>query len=162
MTKAIRKKRLFFRPGARIAWLGGGGGGRNKFWGAREVYLCECKKGMGEREIYSSVDQGSNERGEDKNKKQKKSLQFKNFCRSSVHKSGYCLTILETFHEFVSEDQIKKKGLQFKNFHKFCLSSQNSCDFSRILMWRQQKKVFVPNFLRNPVWVHKKLRKYGR
>ena len=27
----------------------------------------------------------------------------------------------------------KKKGLQFKTFHKFCLSSQNYCDFSRIL-----------------------------
>ena len=33
------------------------------------------------------------------------------------------------------EDQ--KKGLQFKNFHKFWLSSQNSCNFSRI---QDQKK----------------------
>ena len=27
----------------------------------------------------------------------------------------------------------KKKGLQFKNFYKFWFSSQNSCEFSRIL-----------------------------
>ena len=39
-----------------------------------------------------------------------------------------------------------KKGLQFKNFHKFWLSSQNSCDFSRILKWRPKKKVFVQKF----------------
>ena len=36
------------------------------------------------------------------------------------------------------EDQ--KKGLQFKNFHKFWSSSQNSCDFSRILKCRTKKK----------------------
>ena len=34
----------------------------------------------------------------------------------------------------------KKKGLQFKNFHKFWLSSQNSCDFSRILLVKTKKK----------------------
>ena len=34
----------------------------------------------------------------------------------------------------------KKKGLQFKNFHKFWSSSQNSCDFSRILKCRTKKK----------------------
>ena len=34
-----------------------GGGGRNKFWGAREVYLCEFERGTGARDIYSSVDQ---------------------------------------------------------------------------------------------------------
>ena len=36
------------------------------------------------------------------------------------------------------EDQ--KKNLQFKNFHKFWSSSQNSCDFSRILRCRTKKK----------------------
>ena len=36
------------------------------------------------------------------------------------------------------EDQ--KKGIQFKNFHKFWSSSQNSCDFSRILKCRTTKK----------------------
>ena len=32
-------------------------GGKNKFWGAREVYLCEIEKSTRAREIYSSVDQ---------------------------------------------------------------------------------------------------------
>ena len=32
------------------------------------------------------------------------------------------------------------KGLQFINFHKFWLTSQNSCDFLRILKWRPKKK----------------------
>ena len=43
------------RPGARIAWLGG----KNKFWGAWEVYLCEFERGIGAPEIYYSVDQTS-------------------------------------------------------------------------------------------------------
>ena len=30
--------------------------GKNKFWGAREVYLCEFEKSTRAREIYSSVD----------------------------------------------------------------------------------------------------------
>ena len=34
----------------------------------------------------------------------------------------------------------KKKGLHYKCFHKFWLSSQNSCDFPRILKWRLKKK----------------------
>ena len=33
-----------------------------------------------------------------------------------------------------------KKSLQFNNFHKFWSSSQNSCDFSRILKGRTKKK----------------------
>ena len=40
--------------------------------------------------------------------------------------------------EFESVDQTKKvktkkQGLRFKNFHKLWFSSQNSCDFPRIL-----------------------------
>ena len=73
------------------------GGSRNKFWGAREVYLCEFERGTGAREIYFRVNQ-------------------------------------------TNKVKTKKKGLQFKNFHKFWLSSQNSCDFSRILKWRPKKK----------------------
>ena len=43
------------RPGTRIDdW---GGGGRNKFWGAREVYLCEFERETQAREIYPSLDQ---------------------------------------------------------------------------------------------------------
>ena len=37
----------------------------------------------------------------------------------------------------------RKKGLQFKNFHKFWLSSQNSCDFSRILKRGPKNKRFL-------------------
>ena len=102
------------RPGARIAWLGGA---EINFEGAREVYLCEFKRGTGAREIYSSLDQTN------KKKTPKK--------RSSV-----------------------------QNFHKFWLSSQNSCDVSRILKWRP-KKVFVPKVLWNPVWVHKNYENTG-
>ena len=36
----------------------------------------------------------------------------------------------------------KKKGLQFKNFHKFWLSSQNSCDFLRILKGGESSSQF--------------------
>ena len=40
-------------PGARKRdW-----GGRNKFWGAREVYLRGFERGAGAREIYPSLDQ---------------------------------------------------------------------------------------------------------
>ena len=35
----------------------GGGGGRTKFWGAREVYLCEFERGTRAWEIYPSLDQ---------------------------------------------------------------------------------------------------------
>ena len=51
----------------------GGGGGRNKFGGAREVYLRKFERGTRAWEIYSSVDQTN------KVKTKKKSLQFKNF-----------------------------------------------------------------------------------
>ena len=74
------------------------GEGRNKFeGGVREVYLCEFERGMGAREIYSSVDQ-------------------------------------------TNKVKTKKKGLQFKNFYKFWSSSQNSCDFSRILKCGTKKR----------------------
>ena len=41
----------------------------------------------------------------------------------------------------------KKKGFHFKNFLKFWLSSENPCDFSRILSVKTKKKVFVPKVL---------------
>ena len=47
----------------------------------------------------------------------------------------YCSSVDQT-----NKVKTKKKGLQFKNFHKFWSSSQNSCDFSRILKCRTKKK----------------------
>ena len=62
----------------------------------------------------------------------------------------------------------KKKGLQFKNFHKFWSSSQNLCNFPRILKWRTKKKQkkkekqgFRPKSLRSPVWVHENYENTG-
>ena len=40
----------------------------------------------------------------------------------------------------------EKKGLQYKNFHKFRLSSQNSCDFPRILKQRPKKRSSFQKF----------------
>ena len=54
------------RPGARIAWLGGGGGGgvgRNKFWGEQEVYFVWIGEGRGGTRNLSQS--GSNEQGEE-------------------------------------------------------------------------------------------------
>ena len=47
----------------------------------------------------------------------------------------YCFSVDQT-----NKVKTKKKGLQFKNFLKFWSSSQNSCDFSRILKCRTKKK----------------------
>ena len=69
------------RSGARIARLGGMG--RNKFWGAREVY--------------SSVDQTK-----------KVKIKKKVFSTNISANSGCRLKILTIFHEFLSEDQKKK------------------------------------------------------
>ena len=121
------------RPGARIAWLGGGAeinfGGHEKFVyedsrGARghEKFVYEDSRGA--REIYSNVDQTK------KVKTKKKSY--------SVQKFPQILVIL--------------------------LSSQNSCDFPRILTWRtkKKKKGFRPkSFLKSGV-SPQKLRKYER
>ena len=72
-TQAGDKRRLM--KGLRQAWRQDSvtAGGRSKFWGAREVYLCEFERGTGARKIYSSVDQTN------KVKTEKKDLQFKNF-----------------------------------------------------------------------------------
>ena len=81
-----------------------GRGGRNKFWGAREVYLCEFERGTGARKIYSSLDQ-TNKVGLRPPPKKNKGLQFKFFSGYS----GYRLKILAIFHEFLGEDKKKKK-----------------------------------------------------
>ena len=47
----------FTAAGRRQDSVTGGGGGRNKFWGAQKLYLCKFKRGTGAREIYASVDQ---------------------------------------------------------------------------------------------------------
>ena len=53
-----------------------------------------------------------------------------------------------------------QKRTSSQNFLKLWLSSPNSCDFSRILNWRQkQKKVFVLKLKWNPVQVHKNSKK---
>ena len=80
---------------------GGGVGGRNKFWGAREVYLCEFERGTGAREIYSSVDQ--NEQGENLK------------TRSSAQNFPQILVIVSKFLRFSTNSFVKtkkkKKGL---------------------------------------------------
>ena len=51
--KQLRLRETSSRPGARIAWLGGGG--RNKFWGGTRSLFCVNSRGA--REIYPSLDQ---------------------------------------------------------------------------------------------------------
>ena len=53
-------------------------GGENKFWGAREVYLCEFEESTRAREIYSSADRTK------KVKTKKKGLRPKSFMKSGV------------------------------------------------------------------------------
>ena len=65
------------RPCARIAWLGG----RNKFWGVREVYLCEVEKGTGAREIYPSLDQMNKVKTKDSKGFFGRNQKFKRFFR---------------------------------------------------------------------------------
>ena len=80
------------------------GGAEINFGGAREVYLCEFKRGTGAQEIYSS---------EDKTKKVKtKKKKRKVFSSKIFTNSGYRLKILAIFYKFLSEDQ--KKGLRPK------------------------------------------------
>ena len=66
------------------------------FGGAREGYLCEFEGGMGEREIYSTVDQT--------NKVKTKKKVFS----SKISTNPNCgLKVLAIFHKFLSEDQKK-------------------------------------------------------
>ena len=79
-----------------------GGGSRDKFWGAREVYVCDFESGTGAREIYSSVNQTN-----------KVKTKKKVFSSNISTNSSYRRRILAIFHEFFSDDQKKKKEKVF-------------------------------------------------
>ena len=50
------------------------------------------------------------------------------------------------------DEEQKKKDFQLKNFHKFWSSSQNSCNFSRILKCRTKKRGLRPkSFMKSGV-----------
>ena len=91
--------------------------GRNKLWGAPEVYLFEFEWGTGAREIYSSVDQTNKVKTKKKRKK-------KVFTSKISTNSVYRLKILAIFHEFSSEDL--KKRSSFQKFYEI------RCEFSKI------------------------------
>ena len=57
------------------------GGGRNKFWGAREVYLCEFERGTGAREIYPSLDEMNKVKTKDSKGFSCQNREFKRFFR---------------------------------------------------------------------------------
>ena len=88
LTKIFSEYIAQSRPGAWIAWLGGGT--ERNFGGTRSLF-----------------EYGSSEKG---------------------------------------EDQRMKKRSSSRNFHKFWLSSQNSCDFSRNRKWRPKKRSSSQNW----------------
>ena len=90
-------------------------GGRNKFWGARKLYLCKFERGTGAREIYASVDQTK-----------------KVFSSKISTNSCYRLKILAIFHKFLSVDQKKKKkGHRPRNYMKSGVSLQQFQKYGR-------------------------------
>ena len=102
---------VFARPGARIAWLGGGGGAEINFGGAREVYLYEFEGGTGAREVYLSVDQ---------TKKVKKGQKK----RSSVKKFPQILVVVSKFLRFSTNSWWRpKKRSSSQNFYEILCES---------------------------------------
>ena len=83
-----------YRPGARIARLGG----RNKFWGGTRSLFMRIRGGR-EKFIRVWIKR--------KRRRPKKKVFFTN--RPISTNSGCRLKILAIFHEFLSEDQNKKK-----------------------------------------------------
>ena len=103
--------RCLCRPGARIAWLKGGG--RNKFWGGTRSLLMWIREGHGgTRNLFQC---GSTEKCED---------QKKVFNSKMSTNSGCRLKMLAIFHEFLSEDQKKRSSSK-----KFC---ESRCESTKI------------------------------
>ena len=88
------------------------GGGRNKFWGALDVYLWEFERGTRAREIYSSVDQTN----EVKTKKK----------APSVQKFPQILVIVSKFLRFFTNSLVKtkKRSLSQKFYEIRCKSTK--------------------------------------
>ena len=57
------------------------GGNKNKFWGAREVYLCEFERGTGAPEIYPSLDQMNKVKTKNSEAFSDRNQKFKRFFR---------------------------------------------------------------------------------
>ena len=96
-----------YRPGAKLAWLGGG---RNKFWGAREVYFVWIREGRGGTRNLSHS--GSNEQG--------KEQKFQGFFRP------------QSDFQAVFATENKKKGLHPKNVTKSGGSPQKTLIWASI------------------------------
>ena len=97
---------LFHRPGARIAWLGGGGG-RNKFWGGHEKFIYVNSRGARGHEKFNKV-------------KTKKRSEFqRDFLAKFRNSNGF-----SGRKQVISKKQKKKKGLHPKNFMKSGVSPQ--------------------------------------
>ena len=95
---------------------GRGGEGRNKFCGAREVYLCEFERGTGAREIYPGLDQMNNVKTKDS----------KGFFGEIGNSSGF------SGRKQVISKKRKKKGIHPKNVMKSGVSPQKL----RIYRWQ--------------------------
>ena len=99
------------RPGARTAWLRGRG--RNKFWGAREVSLCEFEGARGHEKFIRVWIK----------RKRWRPTKKKVFSSKISTNSSCRLKILAMFHEFLSKDQ--KKSSSSQNFYEIqCVSTK--------------------------------------
>ena len=107
-------------------------GGRNKFGGAREVYLCELQRGTGAREIHSSVDQMNKVKTKDLKEFSGRNRNFKRFVRS---KTG-------DLQKNKKKSSLKLQGIFRQKFG-------NSSDFSgrrQVISKKKKRKknVFIP------------------
>ena len=109
----------------------GTGGGRNKFWGAWEVHLCEFGRGTGAREIYPSLDQTNKV----KTKKKRSSLKFRGIFRPKSE--------IQTFFPAKNSWPPKKKGLYW-NSEGFFDQNQKFKRFFRPKIGDLQKKRSSP------------------
>ena len=122
------------RPSARIAWLGG----RNKFWGAREVYFVWIREGHGGTRNYPSLDQMNKVRNKDSKEFSGRKRKFKRFFRPIT-------------------GVLRKKKVFTEISRDFPAEIAKSSGFSgRMQVISKKQKVFIPKTSRYPVSVHKK------